>query len=74
MDMWEAFERAAVAALEQEVAKQPIDRDAMAHALHLFAIGKNRDPHIHLPPLDILTDVQLTEMVRALLEGNRVGA
>ena len=73
MDIREAFERGAVAVLEQEVAKQPIDRDALTKALHLFAIGKNRDPHVPMPPLDILTDTQLIEMVRALLEGNHIG-
>lgn len=73
MDIWEAFERAAIAVLEREVAKTPVDRTAIVNGLHLFTIGKNKDPHAPPPPLEMLTDDELTNIVRALLAGNQVG-
>jgi len=73
VDIWEAFERAAIVALEREVAKTPVDRTALVNGLHLLAIGKNKDPHAPMPPLKILTDDELTNIVRALLAGNQVG-
>jgi hypothetical protein len=74
MDIWEAMERSAVSVLEREVANTPPDREALEKALHLFAIGKNKDPHIPASPLDILGDADLANLVNALLSGNQIGA
>lgn len=59
--------------LEQEVAKTPVDRDALERGLRLFAVGKNKDPHIPVPPLDVFDDATLVGVVTALLSGNKIG-
>lgn len=60
--------------LEREVTKTPVDRGAIERALRVFAIGKNKDPSVPLPPLDLFDDGTLVRMVNALLSGNTVGA
>jgi hypothetical protein len=74
VDLWEAFERAAITALERESQKVPVDRMALGNGLQLLAIAKSKDPHAPVPPLGILTDDELTNLVKALLAGYQVGA
>lgn len=74
MNIWEAQERGAVLVLEREVTKTPVDRGAIERALRLFAIGKNKNPSVAVPPLDVFDDATLVGFVSALLSGNTVGA
>jgi hypothetical protein len=74
MDIWEAQERGAVLVLEREITKTPVDRGAIERALHLFAIGKNKNPSVPVPPLNVFDDATLVGFVNALLSGNTVGA
>lgn len=69
MDLWEGMRQAAIEVLQEGVGGETFDRARVIHALHLYAIGVNKDPHIPMPPLDILDDRQLKEMVEALLAG-----
>jgi hypothetical protein len=73
MDMWEALEQGAALVLEREVSRKPIDRHALERALHVFAIGKNRDPQMLVPVLDLIDNATLVGFVNALLSGNKVG-
>lgn len=73
MDIWEAFERSAIEALRRNMAERPVNRESLTRALHLLAIAKGKDPHAPMPPVDILTDSELIELTKALLEGNRIG-
>ncbi len=59
--------------LEREVKKSPVDRSMLEWGLHLLAIAKSQDPNAPLPPLDVFTDAELTEMVGALLKGEHYG-
>lgn len=69
MDLWASFESSALMVLEREVEKSPVDRSMLERGLHLLAIAKSQDPNAPLPPLDVFTDAELTEMVGALLKG-----
>ena len=69
MDLWKSFESSALMVLGREVKKSPVDRSMLERGLHLLAIAKSQDPNAPLPPLGVLTDVELAEMVEALLEG-----
>jgi hypothetical protein len=74
MDIWEAQERGAVLVLEREVTKTAVDRGAIERALRLFAIGKNKNTGVPVPPLDMFDDATLVGFVNALFNGNTVGA
>lgn len=39
----------------------------------MFAIGKNRDPRVLVPPLDLFDTPALVGLVNALLSGNKLG-
>lgn len=71
MDIWEIFEQGAVAALEREVSRTPVDRETLTKGLHLLAIAKANDAAAPMPPLDIFTDAELVDIVNSLLEDNR---
>jgi hypothetical protein len=71
MDLWASFEEGALAVLEREVKKTSVDRPMLERGLHLLAIAKSKDPNAPMPPLQIFTDVELAQMVEALLKGER---
>lgn len=71
MDLWTSFEDGALIVLQREVGKPSPDRAMLERGLQLLAIGKSKDPNAPLPPLEIFTDVELAEMVKALLKGER---
>lgn len=73
MNLWRAFEDGALVVLRREVDRTPVDRAMLERGLHLLAIAKSQDPNAPLPPLDVFTDVELTEMVGALLKGEHHG-
>lgn len=74
MDEWQRMEQLASDELARLVDAQPFDRAAVEQQLHLFAMGKNRRMNMEVPPLDIITDGEVREMVRALLAGNTIGS
>jgi hypothetical protein len=72
-DPWIAIEEMALAVVDEEAHKQPLDRSALHRALKLFAIAKNRDLEQTMPDLEFLSDDQLVRMVEALVKGNQLG-
>jgi hypothetical protein len=71
LDLWQAMERGGAIELRDALAEQRLDRDRVHKAMHLIAIGKNRNASVPMPSFGGFEDRWVRQIAEATLSEYR---